>query len=120
MFHERVPEIRDDVRLAPGRVGGRVGVSSKFGTGSGNCVKTEERRIRTGISKKIGRVGYVNPGSEYITKFGIRRGLLPFGVAATLHRRPYTDVPLPGRLARHIPRELERRHAFPGKMQTRI
>lgn len=83
MFHERVPDIWESPRLVPGRVGGRTGVSSKFGTGSGNCMKAEGRSIRTEILKKVGRIGALNPGSSYVTKFGTRRGPLLFGVAPT-------------------------------------
>jgi len=56
--------------MAPGRVGGRVGESSKFGTGSGNCTKPEEWSIRTRTPKRVGRVGYVNSGSDISRNLG--------------------------------------------------
>ena len=57
MLHERVPDTWEIVCLVPGGAGGIIGGSSKFGTGSGNCTKTEGRSIRIGISKKVGRAG---------------------------------------------------------------
>ena len=51
-----------------------MGASSKFGTGSGNCVKTKGRGIRTGIQNKVGRVGYVNPCSDISRNLGQGEG----------------------------------------------
>ena len=76
--------------------------------------------MRTGVPKEVGRVGGVNPGSDYVTKFGTRRGLLFSDVAPTRHRGPYTGAPLSDRLAPHIPRGSGKRQAFPERTQARI
>ena len=60
--------------MVPGRVGGRVGESSKFGMGSGNCMKTEGRGIRTRILKRVARAGYVNSGSGISRDLGQGEG----------------------------------------------